>query len=111
MVVLSAGALKRTGRNEYSGGGHADLAGTLSLFWHGAHDSGEGMDRETGFMMPIVDHVKGGMFDLIFCSTKCLRAFLNTIVDDFEIRIRKEKQTASNKTSESIAVKRGKLSM
>ncbi|MFH1024958.1 MAG: hypothetical protein V1809_16380 [Planctomycetota bacterium] len=92
MVILSGDAMKRIDKDAYSGGNHADLVGTLNLAWHGAHDSGEGTDRETGFLIPIVEHVKGGMFDLNFCSPKCLRIFLNTIVDDFEKQLQKERK-------------------
>ncbi len=35
--------------------------------------------------------VKKGQFNFTFCSTTCLRSFLNSCVDNLENRIRKEK--------------------
>ena len=60
------------------------MDGFLHLSWHGAHDGGEGKDREIGAMVEIARDVRGGQFDLYFCSPKCLRSYLNYCVDVLE---------------------------
>ncbi len=88
MAILSGGALTKKGRDHYSGPSN-NLNAYLSLTWHGAHDKGEGNDREIGYVLNIAEDVKGGLFDLMFCSTKCLRSFLNACVDELEKQINK----------------------
>ncbi len=91
MAIISGGALLMN-RKDDSGGPSGNLESYLNLSWHGAHDGGEGEDREIGLIMDIAQDVKGGQFDLYFCSTSCLREFLNSCVDELEKRIRKEKK-------------------
>ncbi len=95
MAILSGGALLMN-RKEKNGGSSDDLDAYLSLTWHGAHDSGKGDDRKIYSNIDIASDVKGGEFDLYFCSTKCLRAFLNACVDELEKKIEKEKQNLTN---------------
>ena len=90
MAILSAGALLIDRKNN-DGGPSDNLDGFLDLTWHGAHDGGEGKDKEIGTSLSIARDVQGGQFDIYFCSTNCLRAFLNHCVDELEKRIIKAK--------------------
>ena len=78
-------------RADNSGGPSDALDGFLDLTWHGAHDGGSGPDRDIHLAVPLADRVKGGQFEFYFCSTTCLRAFLNAAVDELENRIRRER--------------------
>ena len=62
----------------------------LEIGWHGAHSdmNGKGLLPDTGSHVRIVDDVPFGQFELYFCSTKCLRTFLNKAVDELEKRIK-----------------------
>lgn len=83
MAILNGGALLMN--DERTGGGmDGRLDGFLSLIWHGAHDGGTGEHRETGADVRIADNCKGGQFEIYFCSTRCLRAYLNHCVDLLE---------------------------
>jgi hypothetical protein len=90
MAILSGGALAKVGRNAYSGPTKG-LKGNLSFVWHGAHDSGEGDHRNTFVHFDITCDVEGGLFNLMFCSVKCLREFLSSCLDEFERRVKKAK--------------------
>jgi len=70
----------------------ADLAASLDITWHGAHDSGIGDDRDIFTSVSLANDCRNGEFAVYFCSTKCLRAFLNTWVDALETKIRNEKR-------------------
>jgi len=91
MAVLSAGALLMN-RREKSGGPSNKMDGYLSLEWHGAHNGGKGRDKEIGCMVYVIRDVVGGQADLYFCSTLCLRRFLNACVDELERRMAKERK-------------------
>lgn len=67
----------------------------LSLVWHGAHDAGVGEDRGIYASVDIAEEVEGGSFELHFCSTKCMRAFLNSCVDALEDSIATERSRSS----------------
>ena len=43
-------------------------------------------------MVHVADNCRGGQFDVYFCSTDCLRAFLNSCVDALELEVQKEKR-------------------
>lgn len=88
-AVLSAGALLMDRKSD-SGGMSDDLDGFLNLLWHGAHDGGQGDDRELCCIVDIMRDVIGGQGEAYFCSTQCLRAFLNKCVDELENKVRKE---------------------
>lgn len=94
-VCVSGGAiaLDRKGLNTVS----ARLDGFLGISWHGAHsdEMGVGNLPDTFSSFELVSKSLGGQFDLYFCSTKCLRAFFNAVVDHLEERLRKFK--TSNK--------------
>ena len=72
---------------------HSDsLEGFLSLAWHGAHDNGVGEDRDIDGRVHLAKDVRGGQFDLYFCSTACVRVFFNSWVDALEKAIVREKK-------------------
>jgi hypothetical protein len=99
MACIDAGALK-VNRKRDTGGPSDDLDGFLHLSWHGAHDSGMGDDRDIFCNLEVIKDVRGGQGELYFCSTTCLRAFLNACVDALEQQIRRattEQQRRSNK--------------
>lgn len=80
-VVLTVGAMKKTGKGwdkGWSGLGNHDLGGILTICTH-SHNS-----DMPGVSVDVVDLAGNGQADLVFCSTKCLRAFLNTVVDEVE---------------------------
>ena len=59
----------------------SDAVGFLSLVWHD--------DTIASAYLPIVDDARGGQFEMYYCSTECLRAFLVGCVDELEARMRK----------------------
>ena len=59
-----------------SGGPDDKMAGFLHLSWHGAHNGDLGKDKGISASIQIARAVRGGQFDLYFCSTKCLRSYL-----------------------------------
>ena len=69
-----------------------NLRASLDIIWHGAHDSGVGEDRDIFTTVSLADECHDGEFDIYFCSTTCLRAFLNSWVDALETKIRQEKK-------------------
>lgn len=90
-AVIGGGALLQ-GRGG-SAGPSEKMEGFLHLSWHGAHteEGGYGKDPDSGGMVEIVKDVKGGQFDIYFCSTECLRGFLNHCVDNLEEQINSSK--------------------
>ena len=86
-VAIVAGALFVDESGD--GGSHDQMRGFLAIDWHGAHDRGEGPFRDTNLRTYIAESVKGGQFDILFCSTECLRQFLNQVVTEFEMELPK----------------------
>jgi hypothetical protein len=86
MAILAAGALLMD-RAKDSGGPSDRLDGFLALHWHGAHDGGKGKVRDVYCAVDIIRDSVGGQADLYFCSTKCLRTFLNACVDELERKV------------------------
>ena len=82
MAILNAGAMRQVGQDRYAMA--ADTVAFLTLTWHGAHSGGEGQFPESYASVDVAAHVAGGQFDLYFCSTTCLRGFLNYCVDALE---------------------------
>ena len=74
-TVLSAGAMYPVG---------SDVAvpafDCLGFFDIASHGDG----RTSGGSVRIAQDVQGGQFSIYFCSTKCLRSFLNKCVDQLE---------------------------
>lgn len=86
MAILGVGSLLMDRKSD-SGGPSPDLDAFFHLTWHGAHDGGEGSDREVGCMLDIIRDIRGGQADMYFCSTGCLRQFLNHCVDELERKV------------------------
>ena len=65
------------------------MKGYFDFGWHGCHpeDGGSGEKPNTSGNVSIAYDVAGGQFDIYFCSTKCLREFLNYCVDELEQQI------------------------
>jgi len=58
-------------------------AGFFSLIWHSNYANRERYDDAS---VEIAELVDTGQFDFYFCSTDCLRGFLNYCVDELERR-------------------------
>ena len=86
MAIVTAGALLMD-REKNTGTMSDSLDGFLSLTWHGGHDGGSGAHEETHCTVHVIDEAPGGQGELYFCSTACLRKFLNSCVDELERRI------------------------
>ena len=102
MAILNAGALLKTGKDGYEIA--TDARAFMTLLWHGAHDGGRGKLAEIYASVDIADAVANGQFDLYFCSTSCLRGFLNYCVDMLEKRIRANR-SKKNRASQLRGVK------
>jgi hypothetical protein len=89
MAILNGGALIMSDDRE-SGSMDPRLDGFLSLIWHGAHDGGDGKHRGVFKMLRVADNCEGGQFEIYFCSTSCLRAYLNYCVDTLEMMVEEE---------------------
>jgi hypothetical protein len=82
---LSGGALRRVSRNVAMPA--SDLLGFLALGYHGAHDAKR---SHPSAHLYIADDVPIGQFEYYFCTTKCLRRFLNMCVDEVETKLKKK---------------------
>ena len=82
-VELAGGALLED-RKSKAAGSSERMEGFLTLTWHGAHDQGEGEDRDFDAITYLVEFVRGGFFGIYFCSTTCLRAFFGFCVDELD---------------------------
>lgn len=91
MVILAGGAVLLDRKRENSIHTRA-LSGFLCLAWHGAHDNGVGHDRDIGAAVEIAAATAGGQFEMYFCSTTCVRIFLNSCVDALEKCIIRERK-------------------
>ena len=92
MAILAGGAVRVVDRPSKSADMAVDSIGFLDIIWHGAHDGGLGTDREISARVPLAEDTPDGQFEFYFCSTRCLRDFLNACVDKLDLRIRKEKK-------------------
>lgn len=88
-ATLSCGAVLYDYEDQYAAGVSDDLEGYLEINWHGAHseEGGIGKNPDTSVSVPLKKGVVGGQMGINFCSTECLRAFLNSCVDELEKRI------------------------
>ena len=82
-AFVAGGALRRTGKDTAVIA--ADLSGFLSIGLHGGH--GQGENTPSGSVR-IADDTANGQFEYYFCSTECLRGFLNSCVDELERVVR-----------------------
>ena len=99
MAILNAGAMRQVGQDRYEMA--TDTRAFMTLIWHGAHSGGKGELSEVYASVDVADEVANGQFDLYFCSTSCLRKFLNYCVDALEERMeaaRSKKDGASRVT-------------
>ena len=87
-AILNAGAMRPTKPEYYEMA--QDDAAFMALIWH-SNDSANYDDAS----IEIAELVDSGQFDLNFCSTDCLRAFLNYCVDELE---RRRKQRMAKQT-------------
>jgi len=87
MANLSGGALLMN-RTKTSGRPDGTMDGFLDFVWHGAHDGGRGRNKDIFTSVPIAEDCRGGQFALYFCSTSCLRTFLNACVDALESKVK-----------------------
>ena len=101
MATIDAGALKFN-RKRTIGGPSEDLDGFLALCWHGAHDHGAGTDRDVIVDLEIAKNVRGGQAELYFCSTRCLRKFLNACVDELELQIQTETRKEEKRSNKAL---------
>jgi hypothetical protein len=99
MAILNAGAMRQVGEEHYTMA--TDTAAFLSLTWHGAHSGGQGQLPEIYASVEVAAQVASGQFDLYFCSTSCLRGFLNYCVDALEqqIEVAISRQQGSSSTT------------
>ena len=89
-AILSGSALKRVGKDRFEIAD--DVSGFLEVGWHGAHseEGSEGPDADIGLSIAIAVNAPQGQFELYFCSTDCMRAFLNFCVDELEREVDSE---------------------
>ena len=106
MAILNAGAMRQVGKERYEMA--ADTAAFLTLTWHGAHSGGQGQWPEVYTSVDVAAQVSSGQFDLYFCSTACLRGFLNYCVDALEKQI--ERAIAKEKQSKKAISRKRKPS-
>lgn len=90
MAILAGGAMRILDRRSRSAGIADDCIGFLDLVWHGAHDGGSGIDPDIHVRVPIAEDTPDGQFEFYFCSTACLRSFLNERVNALESKIQNE---------------------
>ena len=90
-AVLNGGALMGEGKKGYPSM-DARLVGFLDMTWHGAHHHADPKDNDVYTGLFIADQCADGQFDLYFCSTACLRKFLNSCVDRLERRVAKDRK-------------------
>ena len=85
-AILEAGSMKQHGKMTAPA---FDNLAWLSMGFHGAHtDSGGTGDRpDSGGYIKVVEDAPMGQFAIYFCSTDCLRSFLNKCVDALEKEI------------------------
>ena len=86
-ICLNGGALKG---DEHEAEMSSDLVGFLGISLHDHNYHGKG-----GYL-PIVEHAYNGQFEFYFCSTACLRKFLNVLVDKFENGMKQQKKEKGN---------------
>ena len=95
MACLNGGAFLMDRRSK-SGKADDRLDAFVTIDWHGAHDHGTGEDREIYETVSLAENCRGGQFSLYFCSTKCLRAFLNSWVDALEKKIARQRRNSKS---------------
>lgn len=66
--------------------------GAMTISWHGAHSDMKGVGPlpDTGGNVEAIEETNSGGY-IMFCSSKCVRAFFNLCVDDLESQTEKPK--------------------
>ena len=85
-VCLNGGALRMNPERD-DGSASPDMDAWLDLTWHSSHSN---CSDDAYVQLPIAADVVGGQFEAYFCSTACLRSFLNECVDELERRIQQD---------------------
>jgi hypothetical protein len=73
-----------------------ELEAFFDVGYHGSHS-----DMSDSGGVEVVKDLKGGQFDLQFCSASCLRQFLSSLVDEVEKSIGQNKEVAAEKEKEA----------
>lgn len=95
MAILAGGAMRVVDPKKQSAEMATDCIGFLDLLWHGAHGPGTGEHREVYARVPLAEDTPAGQFEFYFCSTRCLRAFLNAWVDQLDDKIQQAERKPS----------------
>ena len=90
MAILSGGA-NLMDRKRCNGWPDDRMDGFLEITWHGAHDTGIGEDRDIYCTIDLAKDCRGGQYEMYFCSTACLRKYLNSWVDDLETKVHRKR--------------------
>lgn len=105
MFILSGGACLMNKKRD-SGSPDDRMDGFLCVSPHSVYDgkTNHKYKFKKSSFIEIAKDIQGGQFEFNFCSTKCLRKWLNTIVDDLEKRMVqipkvRRKKTKNNTTS------------
>ena len=85
-AILEAGSMQKLGNTAAP---TFDHVAWLSMAFHGAHtdSGGVGKQPDSGGHITIVEDAPMGQFAIYFCSTECLRSFMNKCVDALEEEI------------------------
>ena len=102
MAILNAGAMRQVAKDRFEMA--TDARAFMTLMWHGAHSGGKGELPDVFASVDVADEVANGQFELYFCSTSCLRGFLNYCVDELENRM----EAARSKKRRSLQAANGK---
>ena len=102
MAILNAGAMRQVAKDRFEMAN--DAGAFMTLMWHGAHSGGTGELPDVYASVDVADEVANGQFELYFCSTSCLRGFLNYCVDELENRM----EAARSKKRRSLQAANGK---
>ena len=70
--------------NKHSSSMHPKMEGFLYIGFHGAHSE---VSSQPSAQVVIAKDTPDGQFETQFCSTACLRAFLNRCVDQLEQKL------------------------
>jgi hypothetical protein len=88
IAYLSAGAVLESRIDEMKED-FCNIEAFFSVYFHTIASDGAG-----GGEVNVVDSLRGGQFDLGFCSTSCLRKFFNIIVDELDICLKSSSSTS-----------------
>src|SRR5262249_19044409 len=102
-AVLNAGALMGDGKG--NGSWDDRLLGFFTMIWHGAHGNPDPAENDVYSGIDVVEDVQGGQYDLTFCSTSCMRSFLNACIDKLEMRV-KRSQARNRRDLEKMKAER-----